>query len=324
MEYVDANDTIEGAPDIKEEYLKVFDCAFKPQNGKRSIHYIGHVKMMAAVQPYLSGAISKTVNMPEEATEDEIAETYMLAWRLGLKSIAIYRNNSKRTQPLTTSKDGKDAKPAKAGEARADEYKPRRRRMPDERRSITHKFSVANHEGYITVGMFDNGDPGELFITMSKTGSVISGLMDAFATSISIGMQYGVPLRVLVNKFAHMRFEPSGVTNNPNIRIAKSIIDYIFRWLSMKFLPAEEQAMIGINTPQELPQQIEIQTPVEKVEEIDEKTQKLPLGRQLGQDDTVIFDMQADAPVCGTCGSMMVRNGACYKCLNCGGTSGCS
>ncbi|MDD4995696.1 MAG: vitamin B12-dependent ribonucleotide reductase [Patescibacteria group bacterium] len=324
LEYIDANDTIEGAPNLKEEHLKVFDCAFKPQNGKRSIHYIGHVKMMSAVQPFLSGAISKTVNMPEDATEDEIAETYMLAWRSGLKAIAIYRNNSKRTQPLTTSKDGKDVKPAKAAEARAEEYKPRRRRMPDERRSITHKFSVANHEGYITVGMFDNGEPGEIFITMSKTGSVISGLMDAFATSVSIGMQYGVPLRVLVNKFAHMRFEPSGVTNNPNIRIAKSIIDYIFRWLSMKFLPAEEQAMIGINAPQELPQQIETQTPSEKVEEIDLKKQKLPLGRQLGQDDTVTFDMQADAPVCDTCGSMMVRNGACYKCLNCGGTSGCS
>jgi len=323
LEYIDANDTIEGAPHLSEEHLRVFDCAFKPQNGKRSIHYLGHIRMMGAVQPFLSGAISKTVNMPEEATEEDIAETYLTAWRLGLKSIAIYRDNSKRTQPLTTSKDGKKEE-TKKQEARSEDYKPRRRRMPDERRSITHKFSVANHEGYITVGQFEDGKPGEIFITMSKTGSVISGLMDAFATSVSIGLQYGVPLRVLVNKFAHMRFEPSGVTNNPQIRIAKSIIDYIFRWLAIKFLPPEEQTLIGINAPQEVPQQMEEQTPDEVVEDIEDKKQKLPLGSQLGREDTVTFDVQSDAPVCDTCGSMMVRNGACYKCLNCGATSGCS
>jgi len=325
MEHIDANDTIEGAPHLKDEHLKVFDCALKPKNGKRSIHYLGHVRMMGAVQPFLSGAISKTVNMPEEVTENDIAEAYLTAWRLGLKAIAIYRDNSKRTQPLTTSKeDGSASEKEAKQEKRSEDYKPRRRRMPDERRSITHKFSVASHEGYITVGMFEDGSPGEIFVTMSKTGSVISGLVDAFATSISIGLQYGVPLRVLVNKFAHMRFEPSGVTNNPNIRIAKSIVDYIFRWLSMKFLPPEEQALVGINTPQELPQQIESDTSEEKIEEIDEKKQKLPLGGQLGSEDTVTFDVQSDAPVCDTCGSMMVRNGACYKCLNCGATSGCS
>lgn len=326
MEYIDANDTIEGAPHVKDEDLRVFDCAFKPQNGKRTIHYLGHIRMMGAVQPFLSGAISKTVNMPEEVTEDDITEAYMTAWRLGLKAIAIYRDNSKRTQPLTTSKDGKKKEDKQVKEeGRADEYKPRRRRMPDERRSITHKFSVANHEGYITVGQFEDGTPGEIFVTMSKTGSVISGLVDAFATSVSIGLQYGVPLRVLVNKFAHMRFEPSGVTNNPQIRIAKSIVDYIFRWLSSKFLPAEEQAMIGINAPEEVPQQLENGVTEEKTEvKVEDKTQKLPLGPQLGSEDTVTFDVQSDAPVCDTCGSMMVRNGACYKCLNCGATSGCS
>lgn len=325
MEYIDANDTIEGAPHIKEEDLKVFDCALKPRNGKRSIHYLGHIRMMGAVQPFLSGAISKTVNMPEESTAEDIAETYLTAWRLGLKAIAIYRDNSKRTQPLTTSKDGKKEVKTKA-ESRSEEYKPRRRRMPDERRSITHKFSVASHEGYITVGMFEDGSPGEIFVTMSKTGSVISGLMDAFATSVSIGLQYGVPLKVLVNKFAHMRFEPSGVTNNPQVRIAKSIIDYIFRWLSIKFLPSEEQAMIGINAPEEVPQHIEKEDEDEdpKTKDVDSKTQKLPLGSQVGAEDTVTFDVQSDAPVCDTCGSMMVRNGACYKCLNCGATSGCS
>jgi len=325
MEYIDANDTIEGAPHVDDEHLRVFDCAFKPQNGKRSIHYLGHIRMMGAVQPFLSGAISKTVNMPEEVTEDDISEAYMTAWRLGLKAIAIYRDNSKRTQPLTTSKDGKKKEDKEAkGEGRSEEYKPRRRRMPDERRSITHKFSVANHEGYITVGQFEDGTPGEIFVTMSKTGSVISGLVDAFATSVSIGLQYGVPLRVLVNKFAHMRFEPSGVTNNPQIRIAKSIVDYIFRWLSIKFLPPEDQAMVGVNTPQEVPPQIEEPTSSGKVKEVEEKKQKLPLGTQLGSEDTVTFDVQSDAPVCDTCGSMMVRSGACYKCLNCGATSGCS
>ncbi len=226
--YIDNNDTIERSPHLREEHLPVFDCAFKPANGDRSIHYMGHIKMMAAVQPFLSGAISKTVNMPTDVSVQDVQQAYVEAWRLGLKAIAVYRDGCKRTQPLSTSLES-SKKETKAH--------PLRRRLPDERQSITHKFSIAGHEGYITVGMFEDGMPGEVFITMSKEGSTISGMMDSFATSISIALQYGVPLKVLVDKFSHARFEPSGFTNNPEIPIAKSISDYIFRWLGLKFLP---------------------------------------------------------------------------------------
>jgi len=227
VNYIDKNDTIEGAPHLKPEHLPVFDCAFKPAKGKRFIHYMGHVKMMAAVQPFISGAISKTVNMPNDVTVDDVMQLYIDAWKMGLKAIAIYRDGSKGTQPLSTSID--DEKKTSAGEEKKVEFKPVRRRLPDERNSITHKFSVAGHEGYITVGMYPDGTPGEIFITMSKEGSTLSGLMDAFATAISLALQYGVPLKVLVDKFSHMRFEPSGFTNNPEIPIAKSIIDYLHR-----------------------------------------------------------------------------------------------
>ncbi len=233
--YIDKNDTIEGAPHLKEEHLPVFDCAFKPVNGKRSIHYNGHIKMMAAAQPYISGAISKTVNMPNDVTAEDILKAYTEAWKLGLKAIAVYRDGCKRTQPVSTSLGKREEKQPVA-------VKPARRRLPDERESITHKFSIAGHEGYITVGMFEDRTPGEIFITMSKEGSTISGLMDSLATSVSIALQYGVPLKVLVDKFSHARYEPSGFTNNPDIPIAKSVSDYIFRWLGKKFIKEENGA----------------------------------------------------------------------------------
>src|SRR5215469_16724311 len=245
VEYIDEHDTIEGAPQLQDQHLKVFDCAFKPVNGVRSIAPMGHVRMMAAVQPFVSGSQSKTVNMPTEATVDEIASTYMESWKLGLKCIAIYRDGCKRSQPLSTSRDDKQTRLGAASEPAA-EPQPVRRRLPDERRSLTHKFDVQGHEGYVTVGLYDDGTPGEIFLKMAKEGSTISGMMDAFGIQTSMALQYGVPLRVMVNKFSHMRFEPSGFTKNPEIPIAKSIIDYIFRWLASRLLDAEDQEAVGI------------------------------------------------------------------------------
>ncbi|MEJ5250388.1 MAG: vitamin B12-dependent ribonucleotide reductase [Chthonomonadetes bacterium] len=304
MGYIERTDTIEGAPHLKPEHLPVFDCAFKPANGQRSIHYMGHIKMMGAVQPFLSGAISKTVNMPNDATVEDIMEAYIEAWKLGVKAIAIYRDGSKRTQPLSTKKTSEQLEKQPVQEAR-----PVRRKLPDERQSITHKFSVGGHEGYITVGLYPDGTPGEIFITMSKEGSVVSGLMDSFATAISLALQYGVPLETLVNKFAHMRFEPSGVTNNPQIRFAKSIMDYIFRWLALKFLPPEQQPAGE-------------QASIENHTGLSQKATEP--AKTLREAEQMVFQFQADAPPCPDCGSIMVRNGACYKCLNCGATSGCS
>ena len=241
MAYIDREDTIEGASDLKAEHLQVFDCAFTPAGGTRSIPWRAHVTMMAAAQPFLSGAISKTVNMPRDTTPEEIALAYYDGWKLGLKALAIYRDGSKDSQPLNTKLDSdKGEEEAKATP------KPRRERLPDTRQSTTHKFSVAGHEGYVTVGMFDDGRPGELFVTMAKEGSTIGGLMDAFGTSISMGLQYGVPLEDYVRKFSHMRFEPQGHTKNPDIRIAKSLIDYIFRWLGITFLPGYKEASQGL------------------------------------------------------------------------------
>src|SRR6185436_6862918 len=247
IKYIDEKEMIEGAPHLKGEHLAVFDCAFPPANGKRSIHYMGHIKMMAAVQPFLSGAISKTVNMPSDATPEDISHAYAEAWRLGLKAIAVYRDGCKRSQPLSTSKDEKVMTTTMSAAA-APEARPARKKLPDERHSITHKFSIAGHEGYITVGMYEDGKPGEIFLVMAKEGSTISGLMDAFATSISMSLQYGVPLETLVEKFSHVRFEPSGFTKNPEIPYAKSITDYIFRWLASKFLSAEHQEAVGVQT----------------------------------------------------------------------------
>jgi ribonucleoside-diphosphate reductase alpha chain len=239
LAYIDKHDTIEGSPDLKDEHLPVFDCAFQPRSGKRSIAWQAHVQMMGAAQPFLSGAISKTVNMPRDTTPDDIAKAYFDGWKLGLKALAIYRDGSKESQPLSTSTEGQKA-------AAAAIAKPRRDRLPDTRRSLTHKFNVAGHEGYVTVGLFDDGRPGELFITMAKEGSTIGGLMDAFGTSVSMSLQYGVPLEDYVRKFSHMRFEPQGYTKNPDIRIAKSLIDYIFRWLGITFLPGYKEASMGV------------------------------------------------------------------------------
>jgi ribonucleoside-diphosphate reductase alpha chain len=300
--YIEKNDMIEGAPHLKEEHLSVFDCAFKPAKGKRSIQYMGHIKMMSAAQPFLSGAISKTVNMPTETTVEEISNAYMESWRLGLKAVAIYRDGCKKTQPLSTSMDQMTGLPAK---------KAQRHRLPDERAAITHKFSIGGHEGYITAGLYEDGQPGEIFITMSKEGSTISGLMDALATSVSMALQYGVPLRVLVEKFTHMRFEPSGFTNNREIPIAKSICDYIFRWLGKKFLPPDEQQAIA---------------PVTAIEQsgLERATASSTHSPAMERAEKEVFQAQADAPPCHSCGNIMVRSGTCYKCFNCGETSGCS
>lgn len=336
LNYINEQDTIEGAPHLKDDHLPIFDCAFRAANGTRCISYMGHILMMAAVQPFLSGAISKTVNMPNESTVEDIEKAYMEAWRLGIKAVAIYRDGSKHLQPLTIAKDSNSHKKAK-DQALAEVktvvpaeggHKPRRHRLSDERKSITHKFVVANYQGYITVGLYDDGSPGELFVTMSKEGSVISGLMDSFSTAVSIGLQYGVPLEVLVNKFVHMRFEPSGYTNNPNIRIAKSIVDYIFRWMAMKFLSRENQMQVGINVTEPITEELETVEAGEKIEVASEAQPEL-FGQQKEEKIekvglTATFDNQSDAPACDTCGSIMVRNGACYKCLNCGATSGCS
>jgi ribonucleoside-diphosphate reductase alpha chain len=385
VSYIDEHGTIEGAPGLKPEHLPVFDCSLKPANGKRSIHYMGHVRMMAAVQPFLSGAISKTVNMPEEATVDDITNVYIEGWRLGLKAIAIYRDGSKRVQPLNTAK-GQDLgfriqdsgargqrseapkqesgvrsqqpgdeprqepheKPrlSRRVQVRADSEvklegaekaespapspqpptptpKPYRRKLPDERAAVTHKFSVGAHEGYLTVGLYEEGQPGEIFITMAKEGSTVSGLMDSFATAVSLALQYGVPLKVLCDKFSHMRFEPSGWTNNPEIRYAKSIMDYIFRWLAFKFLPKdarpqEDASVASLNG-----------TEVEKAAGLASQFTQAA-GGIAGSPSGSAHPGPAgvaqsdDAPSCSDCGAIMVRNGSCYRCMNCGATSGCS
>lgn len=329
IEYIDENDSIEGAPHLKDEHLPVFDCAFKPNNGHRSIHYMGHIRMMGAAQPFISGAISKTVNLPERASVEEIEKAYTEAWRLSLKAVAIYRDGCKRIQPLSTKRaKTEDAITiASSFEASAPQPnngattpKPYRRRLPDERQAITHKFSIAGHEGYLTVGLYPDGKPGEIFLTMAKEGSVVSGLMDAFATAISLTLQYGVPLEVLVNKFSHTRFEPAGFTGNPEIPIAKSITDYIFRWLASKFLSQEEKDRLGIIN-RNLPEANRLDE-----EELDISKDGLYTSPSAGgnREKGFAFETQADAPPCHECGTIMVRNGACYKCLNCGATSGCS
>jgi ribonucleotide reductase alpha subunit len=298
--YIDANDTIEGAPGLKDEHLSVFDCAFKAMNGTRSIHHMGHVKMMAAAQPFISGAISKTVNVPSEASVEEIMDAYIQSWKLGIKAVAIYRDGSKRTQPLSTASDAMKAD-ALAKEA------PRavRRKLPDERAAVTHKFSIAGQEGYFTVGLYEDGSPGEIFIKMSKEGSTISGLMDSFAVAVSMCLQYGVPLRVLVNKFSHSRFEPSGYTTNKDIPIAKSLMDYIFRWFDLKFHPNGTNGHLGKHEAPAAPAQ----------------TSLLP---EAGSTPSLSEGVhETDAPPCTECGTIMVRAGKCYSCPSCGTTSGC-
>jgi len=418
LAYINDRETIEGAPHVKPEHLSVFDCAFKPVNGERSIHYMGHVRMMGAIQPFISGAISKTVNMPEAATAEEIEQVYLEGWKQGLKAIAIYRDNSKRSQPLSTGKkkdgDAVDSEVVaklkkELAAAQAEAGKPHRHRLPVERTAVTHKFDLAGHEGYITVGLYPDGQPGEIFLKMAKEGSTVSGLMDSFATTVSVALQYGVPLRDLVNKFAHVRFEPSGFTGNQEIPIAKSIVDYIFRWLGSRFLGPDDKAALGLvdrssvsdsyagsgspagasggaggfafgsteappvpqppaasggstspDTASDKPKAAVAtepvtsdsgNSPVAAASPISSGTSspardelavvatnghaapapgKASNGNGSGTvtlslgSTNVAFKIQEDAPSCAECGSIMVRNGSCYKCLNCGSTSGCS
>jgi len=308
VEYIDEHDTIEGAPELRDEDLPVFDCAFKPAQGSRAIHYLGHLRMMGAVQPFISGAISKTINMPTAATVDDIMDAYLEAWRLGIKAVAIYRDGCKRTQPLNTGKQDKQDKKAVVP---VQEAQPVRRRLPQDCASLRHKFDIAGHEGYIHVGLFDDGTPGELFIKIAKEGSTIAGLMDTIGILVSMALQYGVPLEVLVNKFSHVRFEPSGFTKNPEIPIAKSLIDYIFRFLGARFMSPEQRSDIGITS----------------IEPAGEGRSAASDGGTTGRATGVSalgFSPQSDAPSCSDCGAIMVRNGSCYKCLNCGATSGCS
>ena len=407
--YIDERETIEGAPGLKPEHLSVFDCAFKPVNGERSIHYMGHVRMMGAVQPFLSGAISKTVNMPEAATPEEIETVYLEGWKRGLKAIAIYRDGSKRSQPLSTGKKKDEGSAAdretieslrrQLAIAQVEATKPHRHRLPAERAAVTHKFEISGHEGYITVGLYPDGQPGEIFLKMAKEGSTVSGLMDTLATSISLALQYGVPLKDVVNKFAHVRFEPSGFTGNPEIPIAKSLVDYVFRWLGSRFLSSDEKGPLGLidrsQVVDEAPVSLSGATALapaagegitaqsEAVQDpasgpsaslaspppappVDETATATAVaaapapkdeltviatnghatnghsgnengkgnglsaiaaslgGSSLGGGVKVAFSAQADAPSCAECGSIMIRNGSCYKCLNCGSTSGCS
>jgi ribonucleoside-diphosphate reductase alpha chain len=375
LAYIEERETIEGAPGLRHEHLPVFDCAFKPVNGERSIQHMGHLRMMGAVQPFLSGAISKTVNMPEAATDEDIEDVYLQGWKLGLKAIAIYRDGSKRSQPLSTGKK-KDPDPASSTNittagvapvfALTGEPKPYRRRLPDERRAVTHKFQVSGHEGYITVGLYPDGQPGEIFLKMAKEGSTVSGLMDTLATMTSIALQYGVPLRDLVSKFGHVRFEPSGFTGNPEIPIAKSTVDYIFRWLGSRFLPKDDRDALGIiggsevvaEAPAEAlplaaptieaPDPIVAATPPAPSPSSGGEGGDRPTASDQGHDSgngghvangnggttvaflgtgsrqKLAFSVSSDSPSCAECGSIMVRNGSCYKCLNCGATSGCS
>jgi ribonucleoside-diphosphate reductase alpha chain len=361
--HIEKHDTIEDIQEngatiksgLKPEHLPVFDCAFKPHQGKRSIGYLAHLKMMAAAQPFISGAISKTVNMPNECTVAEIRDTYVQAWKMGLKCVAIYRDGSKRSQPLNTKKtnEGGDKtaaddnstfanriKELEAEVARLQDEsgKPLRRRLPDTRTAVTHKFDIAGHEGYLTVGLFDDGQPGELFITMAKEGSTIGGLMDSIGTLTSLAWQYGVPLEALARKFAHQRFEPSGFTKNPEIRNASSITDYVFRWMALQFVPGYRESLQVVRTQPDLAmpglaEEIKknVNRPVPELLPMSDDTEMVAAkpakaGKQERRAMTLtsMITNQQDAPTCPNCGNVVVRNGACYKCLNCGESLGCS
>jgi len=354
LAYIDAHDTIEGAPGLKSEHLPVFDCAFKPARGERFIHHMGHIRMMAAVQPFISGAISKTVNLPEDCTVGDIYDAYLQSWKLGLKAVAIYRENSKRSQPLSTKKGGNTAASGTStadahasGDGAAVElrepevriverervvFRAERQRLPDERPSVTHKFSVAGHEGYLHVGLYPEGHalagrPGEIFITMAKQGSTIAGLMDSFATAVSLAFQYGVPLEDLSRKFGHVRFEPAGFTNNPQIPMAKSITDYIFRYLALKFLGGGDghaADLAGEEAPVEPMVAVAHEAALHGAA-VDEVQADLFATVAVGASPsaTATFQSQEDAPACPNCGGITVRAGACYSCPNCGSSTGC-
>jgi len=363
--HVEKYDTIEDVTEgtqpvrsgLKPEHLSVFDCAFKPYRGRRSIDYLAHLKMMGAAQPFISGAISKTVNLPNDCTVQDIEDAYVQAWKMGLKCVAIYRDGSKRSQPLNTKKTNESGQEEEApgngrikdleeavAQLRAQVGKPIRRRLPETRTAVTHKFDIAGHEGYLTVGLFENGQPGELFITMAKEGSTIGGLMDCVATLTSMALQYGVPLEALVRKFAHQRFEPSGFTRDPDIRNASSIIDYVFRWMAFQFiagyreanhLPANQPELAMPGLIEEVKKKVnrpipELPIAEENEEAIEVDTTRAseisdPAGtRQISSPSDAIAHFQQDAPTCPNCGHIAVRNGACYKCLNCGESLGCS
>ena len=317
VSYIDKNGRIDGAPFLKSEHVPVFDCSLATAGG-RSIAWRGHVKMMAAAQPFLSGAISKTINMPEDSTVEDIMNAYIDSWKMGLKAVAIYRDNSKRSQPLNAAGNKKEEKKVEAvAEPVQRELfaRTQREKLPVERDSVTHKFSVGGHEGYITVGMYEDKRPGEIFIKMSKEGSTLSGVMDGLALTLSIGLQYGVPLKVLVDKLLNTRFEPSGITANPNIRFATSVLDYIARWLGGRFISSEYLKLTGVVVADKvgfggglMPHTVATSVPPHAGEPV----------------STTPRDAHEGAPTCSECGMLMVPNGACYKCENCGSTSGCS
>jgi ribonucleoside-diphosphate reductase alpha chain len=317
VSHIDKNGKIEGAPYLKEEHLPVFDCSLAPAGGGRSITWTGHVKMMAAAQPFLSGAISKTINMPEESTVEDVTNAYIESWKLGLKAVAIYRDNSKRSQPLSAAGQKKEEKKAGAPAIEPMQRelfaRQQREKMPVERASVTHKFSVGGHEGYITVGMYDDGRPGEVFIKMAKEGSTLSGIMDGLALTVSLGLQYGVPLKVFVDKLLNTRFEPSGITPNPNIRFVSSVLDYIARWLGGRFISTDYLKLNGTA-------HVENAGAAVPAPAILSALASLPAGTAA----TKLTNAHEGAPTCSECGMLMVPNGACYKCENCGSTSGCS
>jgi ribonucleoside-diphosphate reductase alpha chain len=339
VSYIDATGTIEGAPHVKEDDLAVFDCSFKPAKGTRSIHYTGHLRMMAAAQPFISGAISKTVNLPENASVEDIMDAYLQAWKLGLKAVAIYRDGCKKSQPLSAAgtktaessgRVGTGASPVQVLEEEDLNAPPRavRHKLQEERASITHKFKVGDHEGYITVGLYPNGEPGELFITMAKEGSTVSGLVDSFALAVSIALQHGVPLKLFCEKFAHTRFEPSGWSGNPDIGYAKSIMDYIFRWLQLRFLTGQQQLLfenLRLKPAGTLPSPDGVGDANGSTPQPRPENRELRTGSPVHAADALssIVDL-GDAPSCSFCGSIMTRNGSCYRCMSCGSTSGCS
>lgn len=377
VDHVEKFDTIEDVEEngqliksgLKPEHLAVFDCAFKAYRGKRSIHYLAHLKMMGAAQSFISGAISKTVNLPNECSVADIADAYIQAWKMGLKCVAIYRDGSKRSQPLNTKRTNEGGESTadastyqtriKELEAEVEKWRqqagqPLRRRLPETRTAITHKFDIAGHEGYLTVGLFDDGRPGELFVTMAKEGSTIGGLMDSIGTLTSMALQYGVPLEALARKFAHQRYEPSGFTKNPEIRNAASITDYVFRWMALQFIPGYREANSQSRNQPELaiPGLLEelkkkVNRPVPELPLSEEAENPLTLKtatatsatngngkhhghgnangfREIASLSDAIAHFQQDAPTCPNCGHVAVRNGACYKCLNCGESLGCS
>jgi ribonucleoside-diphosphate reductase alpha chain len=306
--FVDERNTVVGAPYVKTEHYPIFDCAV----GERAIQYMGHVQMMGAVQPFISGAISKTVNLPETVTADQIAGLWIDAWKLGVKAIAIYRDGSKTAQPLARKGESEAPAPLPA---------PARHRLPDERTEVGRKFRVGDYEGYVHVGLYDDGTPGDIFVDIAKEGTTLAGLVNCFMIAVSIGLQYGVPLEVWVSKFAHMRFEPSGMTNDEDIRMAKSIPDYVFRWMGKKFLDADQQEALGILSPEvraRLAQQYSgAGTAAVDDAPAPEPSDPAPPGQ------TALFNSWEDAVECAKCGGRMIRTGACYTCRDCGANTGC-